>query len=102
MPGSDQKEILKILKELEDDSLRSKLELQFIIEELSKRLNRRQASILYLILIGETSQTKISKLLGYSTPTICLDIQKIKNIISTFWKEEFGINIQSRNYKSKL
>ena len=88
-------EIANILKQLEDDTTREEIELRLIVEEIGNRLNRRQSSILYLILIG-SSQTEISKLLGYSISTICLEIKKIRKIVTKLYKEEFEITLNNK------
>lgn len=59
----------------------SQIELEFLIEELSKKLTSRQAVILRLKLLDNISQVEISKILGFSTPTISLEMKKIRTII---------------------
>lgn len=59
----------------------SQMELEFLIEELSKKLTSRQAMILRLKLLDNVSQVEISHILGFSTPTISLEMQKIRAII---------------------
>ena len=64
-----------------DEDIRSEIDKEFILEELSKKLTRRQAIILRLLFIDKTKQCEISKILGFSTSTISLEVRTIKKII---------------------
>ena len=63
-----------------DEKVRASINLEFIIEELSKHLTRRQTIILRLLLLENISQVEISKMLGFSASTICLELKKIRRI----------------------
>lgn len=72
----------------------SHMDLELLIEALSKKLTLRQAMILRLKILDGISQVEISKLLGFSTPTISLEMKKIKNMIKKFYSTEFKINME--------
>ncbi len=85
-------DIGKVLDSLLDESTQQDIELKFLVEAIADKLSRRQAIILRLIIMDrKMKQTEISKLLGYSTPTINLELQKIKEIVKKLLKEE-GLN----------
>jgi DNA-binding CsgD family transcriptional regulator len=77
----ENKDIGEILDSLIDNTTSNNIETYFIVESMSGKLTRRQTIILRLILTGEKSQVKIAKILGFSAPTINLDIRKIKEIL---------------------
>jgi DNA-directed RNA polymerase specialized sigma24 family protein len=59
----------------------SQVEIEFLIEELSKKLTSRQAMILRLKILDNISQIEISKILGFSEPTISIEMRKIRSVI---------------------
>jgi|GEM_PF-5424773 len=63
--------------------IHEKMDLEFMVDEISKKLTRRQAIILRLLLIEEVTQTEVGKMLGFSAPTICLEMKKIREIITS-------------------
>jgi DNA-binding CsgD family transcriptional regulator len=88
----ENREVGEILDNLIDESTSNEIELMLLIDILATRLTRRQALIVRLILLGVKSQVEISKILGFSTPTINLDMQKIKSHFVKIYKEQ-GYNI---------
>jgi biotin operon repressor len=84
----ENKDIGKILDSLLDNSTKDNLELSLLLDVLSNYLTRRQAIILRLMLMGYKSQVAISKLLGFSAPTINLDIQEIRKHLVKIKKTE--------------
>ena len=78
-------EILSCLSK--ESEIYSQIDLEFLVDELSKKLTRRQAIILRLMLIDDATQIEIAKLLGYSPPTICLEIKKVRNTIKNILLE---------------
>jgi len=69
------------------NNIRTGLDLEFLVDELSKKLTPRQAIILRLRILDMKSQVDISKTLGFSAPTISLEMRKIKNIVEKFYRE---------------
>jgi len=84
----ENKDVDKILDKLLDNSTKDNLDLRILLDVLSSYLSRRQAIILRLILMGTTSQVAISKILGFSAPTINLDMQEIRKHLIRIKKTE--------------
>jgi len=84
----ENKDVGKILDSLLDSSTKDNIEFSLLLDVLSNYLSRRQAIILRLMLIGTTSQSAIAKILGYSKPTICLEVKKIRKMMVKIKKTE--------------
>ena len=85
----NKREIQKIIKALTVMTLRQDLNLSFLLDALSSKLTRRQAIILRLILLDyKITQVEIAKLLGYSTPTINMEMYKIRLEVAKIKKWE--------------
>ena len=89
---AQRKEIFLSLTSKSD--LGSQMDLELLIGALSKKLTLRQAMILRLKILDGISQVEISKLLGFSTPTISLEMKKIKHMIKKFYSTEFKIDVE--------
>lgn len=81
MQRNNEPSIGEILDSLIDESTTDDIEFQFFLDALAPKITRRQAIILRLMIMGETSQVAIAKMLGYSFVTISVDIKKLRQTI---------------------
>ncbi len=85
-PEFNNEEVLAALSKKSDTH--SQLDVEFLVDELSSKLTLRQSIILRLKIFDGKSQVEISRLLGFSTPTISLEMKKIKTIIKKFYAHQ--------------
>lgn len=61
--------------------IRENLDVEFLFEEISQTLTRRQTVIIRLLLLEKHSQARIGEMLGFSPSTVSLELKKIRTKI---------------------
>lgn len=97
MDNREKRELKKIIDSLSVDVTRNNLNLHFLLEALAPKLTRRQAIILRLILLDNNiTQSEIAKMLGYSAPTVSIEMGKIRKIVVKIKK------LEGKNYSKYI